>query len=204
MALSRRAWLLVLAAFAIGLLLFLLIWMKQRNDHDFFRADSTTESVSGARFEPLPGPDMTAGGDRSGLSSAREDDNDTDPNTAQVLESRPQAPATGQPVAALPTPALPAPVTASGPDAPPMPISRPAPAYPGSALRRGESGEVLVRVQVGVDGKPDHVEVVRGSGSRALDRAATQGVKKWRFEPARRGGQAVEGTVQVPIVFSAR
>jgi protein TonB len=45
------------------------------------------------------------------------------------------------------------------------------------------------------------VELERSSGSTHLDTAALETVKGWRFNPARRGTEAVEGWVLVPIVF---
>jgi protein TonB len=41
-----------------------------------------------------------------------------------------------------------------------------------------------------------------GVGSRSLDRAASDAVRRWRFRPAVREGQAVAGTIQVPITFN--
>jgi len=60
LGLSPRAWLYITIAFAAGLLLFLLIWMRQRGADDFYRADSSVRSATGSQFEPLPGPDMDA------------------------------------------------------------------------------------------------------------------------------------------------
>jgi len=89
-------------------------------------------------------------------------------------------------------------------DSPPVPVSSPAPAYPRAALRRGESGEALLRVHVGTDGVPFAVDLVRSSGSRLLDRAATDAVRRWRFNPAMSGGRPVAAPVQVPIAFNTR
>jgi protein TonB len=86
----------------------------------------------------------------------------------------------------------------------PVPIDSPAPRYPPAALRRGESGTVVLRVHVGADGVPHAVDVVDSSRSRLLDRAAAEAVKRWRFRPAQRDGQAVSGQVQVPIAFDAK
>ena len=85
----------------------------------------------------------------------------------------------------------------------PQPIQSPAPSYPAQALRNGESGTVLLRVHVGADGIPYDVDLVQSSRSRALDRAASDAVRGWRFRPATRGGQPVPGEVQVPISFNA-
>lgn len=63
---------------------------------------------------------------------------------------------------------------------------------------------MLLRVHVGADGVPYAVDLVSGSGSRHLDRAATDAVRKWRFRPAMRDGRPVSGAVQVPISFNPR
>ncbi|MFO8025480.1 TonB family protein [Thiohalophilus sp.] len=75
------------------------------------------------------------------------------------------------------------------------------PAYPRASLRQGEQGNVRLRVRVGPDGEPQEVKLARSSGSARLDRAALEAVKRWRFEPARRGGTAVAAWVVVPITF---
>ena len=60
-----------------------------------------------------------------------------------------------------------------------------------------------MRVHVGPDGVPMAVDLVQSSRSRSLDRAATEAVQRWRFRPAQRNGQPVDGEVQVPISFNA-
>jgi protein TonB len=45
------------------------------------------------------------------------------------------------------------------------------------------------------------VSVDTSSGSTALDEAALDAVRKWRFVPAKRGAQPVEAWHLVPIVF---
>jgi protein TonB len=83
----------------------------------------------------------------------------------------------------------------------PTPLSSPAPRYPVEALRNGESGTVLLHVEVGADGVPTDVQVSQSSHSRSLDRAASEAVRHWRFHPAQRNGQPVAGSVQVPVAF---
>lgn len=75
------------------------------------------------------------------------------------------------------------------------------PEYPREAQRRGVSGRVLLRVDVGADGAATNVDFVQRSGSPELDRAAMNAVRKWRFAPARRDGKPVASSVQVPIDF---
>jgi protein TonB len=80
-------------------------------------------------------------------------------------------------------------------------LRNPAPHYPLAARRTGEQGTATVRVLVTAEGLPARVELEKSSGSTHLDAAAVEAVKGWRFLPARRGTDAVEGWVLVPIVF---
>lgn len=80
-------------------------------------------------------------------------------------------------------------------------LQNPAPRYPASARRNGEEGTVFLRVLVTPDGKAAKVELDRTSGSPVLDSAAADAVSRWRFVPARRGADAVEAWVVVPMVF---
>lgn len=77
----------------------------------------------------------------------------------------------------------------------------PAPEYPWAAQQRGEQGTVLVEAWVRTDGSVGEARVHRSSGVEDLDRAATQAVRRWRFEPARRDQAPVATWVRVPIRF---
>lgn len=77
----------------------------------------------------------------------------------------------------------------------------PKPRYPESARRQGREGRVLLRVLVDDHGRTKSVEINASSGDQALDRAAVDAVKRWRFHPARRGNQAVESWLRVPVEF---
>ena len=61
---------------------------------------------------------------------------------------------------------------------------------------------MLVEARVDASGAVSAVSVANGSGSRLLDRAAMDAVRRWRFEPARSNGEPVAATVRVPIQFS--
>jgi len=80
-------------------------------------------------------------------------------------------------------------------------LRNPAPRYPLIARRNGEQGTVTLRVLVARDGTPVRVTLEQSSGSRHLDDAALEAVRSWHFVPARRGGEAIEAWVLVPIVF---
>lgn len=84
---------------------------------------------------------------------------------------------------------------------PPSYLKKPQPLFPMGARRRGEYGTVIVRVLVTRDGFPARMNIEKSSGSSALDAAALEAVKGSRFVPARKGGQAVEDWVDVPIEF---
>ncbi|HEY0711745.1 MAG TPA: energy transducer TonB, partial [Polyangia bacterium] len=83
-------------------------------------------------------------------------------------------------------------------------LQNPRPAYPAIALSRGWQGKVLLRVQVGPDGRPRSIAVAQGSGRQLLDDAAIAAVRGWSFVPARQGDVPVAGWVTVPIVFELK
>jgi TonB family protein len=80
----------------------------------------------------------------------------------------------------------------------------PHPKYPAESLRRRETGTVLLRLQVGVDGAATLVAVVKDPGYERLVSAAIEAVQKARFRPATRGGQPVVAVVDLPVVFVLR
>jgi len=80
-------------------------------------------------------------------------------------------------------------------------LHNPHPAYPVVSRRIGEEGKVLLKVRVTPDGRAAAVDVEKSSNFERLDEAARQSVAHWRFVPAKRGDEAVEASVIVPIVF---
>lgn len=198
---SRRALWWVLAAFAAGVGLFALIWLGDRNKDDFYRVGETPPTVSTPGYEPLPAPLPAGASDTSGLDptgkSAQVESAPADDDRPRLVETAPPPPPPGPPAPAE------APAPPAGAMVQPRPIAgrTPAPRYPTRALRRGDSGTVLVRAEIGPDGVPTSVSVAEGSGSRQLDRAAVNAVERWRFHPATEGGRPTVGTVVVPISF---
>jgi protein TonB len=81
-------------------------------------------------------------------------------------------------------------------------LRNPPPAYPALAKRQRLQGRVLLKVRVDSDGRPQEIEVVASAGAAILDDAAVQGVRKWRFIPAKRNGVAIAAWVQVPVQFT--
>ena len=80
----------------------------------------------------------------------------------------------------------------------------PKPVYPDTARRDGREGQVLLRVLIDDQGKTKSVEINRSSGSDALDHAATEAIKRWRFHPARAGDKPVASWVSIPIEFQLK
>jgi protein TonB len=75
------------------------------------------------------------------------------------------------------------------------------PRYPETARRAGAQGVTTLRVRVLETGRVDDVLVEKSSGFRDLDLAAIEAVKKWLFEPARRGKDPVAVDVMLPVKF---
>lgn len=66
---------------------------------------------------------------------------------------------------------------------------RAAPVYPLTARKLGETGKVVLRVELDETGRLVASEVARSSGFIRLDEAAQVAVKGWRCQPAMRDGQ---------------
>lgn len=81
-------------------------------------------------------------------------------------------------------------------------LHNPKPVYPAISRRNGEEGKVLLKVRVSPQGAALDVAVSRSSGFSRLDTAALDAVTRWRFVPARRGDEAVESSVIVPVTFA--
>jgi protein TonB len=78
------------------------------------------------------------------------------------------------------------------------------PSYPHNARRLGIQGTTLLSVFVAADGRVADVVVKESAGHPDLDQAAADAVKRWRFEPARRGNEAVAMWVLLPVEFRLR
>jgi TonB family protein len=84
---------------------------------------------------------------------------------------------------------------------PPRVIKKVSPDYPPSESRRGFVGNVMVQVVVGVDGRVRDAQVVQ-SNNLKFNSYALAAVKKWRFEPGLKNGQAVDSPMQISIAFN--
>lgn len=78
---------------------------------------------------------------------------------------------------------------------------RPPVHYPPEALRNGIAGTVVLNINVGADGRAEHVGVSRTSGNRQLDRAALQAARQWQYEPAVIAGRPSASVLEKEISF---
>ena len=75
------------------------------------------------------------------------------------------------------------------------------PRYPEAARKIGAQGVTLLRVRVLENGQVGEVLIEKSAGFRELDFSAAEAVKKWLFEPARRGREPVQVWVLLPVKF---
>jgi protein TonB len=133
-------------------------------------------------------------------------DDDHQPATpAEIAKQLPRRPTAEPNVEMQEVVALPQLAAIAGADVDQVPsklANNPAPHYPASALIAGVEGRVILRVLVRPDGLVEWAEVNSTSGSASLDESALGTVRRWRFTPARRGGQPVTFEVLVPVRFS--
>ena len=78
------------------------------------------------------------------------------------------------------------------------------PRYPAAAIKAGEQGTVILKVQVHADGSvgsiafdPEHSTTT----SADLIAAATDAARQWHFNPETKDGRPVEGYARVPVKF---
>jgi protein TonB len=204
--LSPRSLKLLAIAFGIGLLLFLFLWLDQRNTTDFFKASGPGTNSGDAEVLPAPIPADVAS-ERQNVSGivlppvGGQPTNSATSTLPRIVEpTAPPAPA------AQPMPsdnaATSGPTSTSASTTSPVAISQPTPIYPRDSLRRGIGGTVRVQATVSPDGSVERMEVAASSGDRNLDRAAMEAVRRWRFKPALRNGQPVSATVLIPLDFT--
>jgi periplasmic protein TonB len=79
--------------------------------------------------------------------------------------------------------------------------SRRTPLYPQAARLRGAEGVTLLRVRVEGSGRVGEVRIEHSAGDGALDRAASQAIRAWRFEPLR---ELRSLWVLIPVEFHLR
>lgn len=86
--------------------------------------------------------------------------------------------------------------------APPVPVQREAPAYPPSVRAVGIEGWVELALTVLQDGRVGWVRTLRAEPRGYFEQAATEGVRRWRFQPARKDGVPIECRMLTRVRFA--
>ncbi len=139
------------------------------------------------------------------------------PHPRQLVAETPVTAPTDYVAPPPPPPPQPAPEPEPAIQAPPMPLpagpvaisselaivcpERAAPVYPLQSRRFGETGIVVLRVELSETGQVATAAVDRSSGHARLDEAALAAVRKWRCTPASRDGQPVRAVALQPFRF---
>ena len=125
----------------------------------------------------------------------------TEPVNAPISTSgAPSSPAsTVESTPAVPAPEAPASVARTEPTL--IASSQQPPVYPRASRRAGETGTVVLRIDVAVNGAVTSSAVAVSSGFARLDAAAQKAVQHWRFTPGTAGGAPTAMSLQVPIRF---
>jgi len=80
-------------------------------------------------------------------------------------------------------------------------LNNPHPPYPRQSRRMGEQGQVVLSVEIAIDGSVTQIQIKQSSGHPRLDASALETVHKWRFIPGKRAGMATKMWVNIPINF---
>ena len=176
------------------------IEQKQETQPDFYLPRKTVDYMSDLKSlkdtAPKPAPPAIAP-----LAPATAKPPDAKPT---VAENKPVAPPVTTPVApAVHTPTAPAVaaanvVASAAPTARPTPsnevaatltvLSREQPEFPRNAMRAGvESGSVRAKLVINAAGGVSTVVIVEANPSRVFDRAVTEALLRWKFNPGAEG-----------------
>ncbi|MFZ5930436.1 MAG: energy transducer TonB [Pseudomonadota bacterium] len=123
---------------------------------------------------------------------------------APTLHKAPPSPVKPPNPVAVSAPAPAAQISVTPPDVMAAYADNPLPQYPTISRRLGEEGKLLVRVCVQSDGSVVSATNMKSSGFARLDQAAVAALLQWRFRPAKRGTEPIDGCVDVPWVWSLR
>lgn len=125
------------------------------------------------------------------------------PSPARPASPAPPAPAAAGAAAA--SPAAPVPVARetvrSGAEV--AAASTPPPRYPAEAAAAHQSGRVVLRLLVAVDGSVKDLIVEDSEPAGVFDAATVAAARQWKFSPRLQDGKPVEGWVRVPVTFEA-
>ncbi|MGE4070729.1 MAG: energy transducer TonB [Lysobacterales bacterium] len=143
---------------------------------------------------PVPSPTQN-------LPDASQSPIRSDSSPAATRQSTPPVASIPAPAAAEPEPPAPTPAAPVLRVEEPRQIVDAAPAYPSQALQRRIEGVVELEFSVERDGSVSGIEVIASDPARIFDREAVRAAQRWRFEPRRENGVAVESRVRKTLQF---
>ena len=76
------------------------------------------------------------------------------------------------------------------------------PAFPSAARERAMSGWVDVQFMVLIDGSVSDISVIGANPAGAFEQSATDAVRKWKYRPILRDGQAINQRARVRVRFA--
>jgi periplasmic protein TonB len=91
-------------------------------------------------------------------------------------------------------------IGAGGSLVPPLVLYKVEPEFSDEARKAKYQGTVLLTIEVGEDGKPHGLRVLRGLGL-GLDEKAIEAVSRWKFKPALRNGHPVRAAATIEVNF---
>jgi protein TonB len=84
---------------------------------------------------------------------------------------------------------------------PPKLLQRTEPDYPAKSLKRASGERIQLKLLISEQGRISRVLVEHGSRFKDLEAAAVSAVLRWRYEPARENGVAVEAWTTAEFAF---
>jgi protein TonB len=179
------------AALAIGLLIGLAWVATHRTQPATATATTAAAPIADSQHPPLPAP---TSGDLSAMPTPK-------PGAPHIVETTPAEQPAANATATLPASSASVAAPATIADTPPQIVERVQPTYPAEALRNQEQGTVRLRIALDAGGAVTDVQIAQSSGARALDRAAMDAARNWKFKPATQNGQPAAGAIEVPVEF---
>ncbi|MCF7751174.1 TonB family protein [Bacillus subtilis subsp. subtilis] len=93
------------------------------------------------------------------------------------------------------------PATATG-DRPVTPSKMAPPSFPREAFEQGQSGKVVLRVDVDAQGAVTDVRVLSASNPGVFEESAIAAARTWTYEPALKDGKPVATAVRIPVTYA--
>lgn len=87
-------------------------------------------------------------------------------------------------------------------DRPAQALTTQPPQYPQEAFDNGQSGEVVLRVDIGANGELSDVRILSASNPGVFDEASLDVARRWTYRAAISQGRPVAAALRIPITYS--